>query len=243
MSETQRLMQTLKQQLKLQGLTYRDVAATLAVSEASVKRLLNSGQLTLDRLLKLCERLGLTLAELTELAAARQDKLRVLSAAQEKELVSDPRLLLVTVCILNHWTLEELLAQYRLETAEAIGLLLRLERLGLMDVLPGNRIRLNVARDFDWRPDGPIRAWFRATGETDFLAHPFTGSGEVQWFSHAMLDQGRLAEVQQALHRLRQVLADCHQDSLSSPLAQRQGCGLLVALRPWEPAAFVELRR
>jgi hypothetical protein len=40
----------------------------------------------------------------------------------------------------------------------------------ILDLLPGNRVRLNVARDFDWLPDGPFHRFFRAQGQDDFLA-------------------------------------------------------------------------
>jgi DNA-binding CsgD family transcriptional regulator len=42
MSEVSQLLTTVERQLKLQGKTYRDVAASLQLSEASAKRLLTS---------------------------------------------------------------------------------------------------------------------------------------------------------------------------------------------------------
>jgi hypothetical protein len=243
MSEVSQLLTTIKRQLKLQGKTYRDVAASLQLSEASVKRLLTSDTLGVDRLVEISNMLGFTLAELAQEAALTETRLRTLSPAQEKELVSDTRLLLVAVCALNHWTLQDMLAVYRLSEAECLQKLLHLDRLHLIALMPGNRIRLNVARDFDWLPDGPIRRYFRTEGLDDFLDSGFDKPEQSLAFTHGMLTESALARMQAELRQLRARFAELHEESLASPLPKRRGSGLLLALREWEPAAFTALRR
>jgi transcriptional regulator with XRE-family HTH domain len=243
MSDVDQLLATIKRQLKLQGKTYRDVAAALDLSEASVKRLLTSSTLGIDRVVDIARLLGFTLAELAQEAALGAIRLHTLSAEQEHELVSDTALLLVAVCALNHWTLADMLAVYRLAEAECLHKLLRLDRLRLIDLLPGNRIRLNVARDFDWLPGGPIRQYFRTQGLDDFLDSAFAGPDESFAFAHGMLTESAIATLQQELRRLRARFAELHEESLASPLPKRRGSGLLLALREWEPAAFTALRR
>jgi transcriptional regulator with XRE-family HTH domain len=243
MTEVTQLVGTLKRQLKLQGKTYRDVAATLGLSEPSVKRLFSSGQFSLDRLVEVCNLLGFTLAELAQEANAGESRLRTLTAAQEKELVSDPMLLLVAVCALNHWAMHDMLAAYRLSEAECLQRLLRLDRLHVISLLPGNRIRLNVSRDFDWLVDGPIRLYFREQGLADFLDSRFARADESLTFSHGMLTEAAIDKMQAELRRLRQSFAELHEESLASSLPKRRGSGLLLALREWEPAGFTSLRR
>lgn len=243
MSEISQIVATIKRQLKLQGLTYRDVAAALDLSEPSVKRLFASEQFTLERLVDICSLLGFTLAEIAQEAQDGQRHLRTLSAEQEGELVSDARLLLVAVCALNHWRLIDMVAAYRVSEADCVRYLLRLDRLGLITLLPGNRIRLNVARDFDWLPDGPIRRHFREEGMPEFIAGAFDGSGESLDFAHGMLTESARAKLQDELRQLRARFAQLHEESLAAPLAARRGSGLLLALREWEPAAFAALRR
>ncbi|MFC0252673.1 helix-turn-helix domain-containing protein [Massilia consociata] len=243
MSEVTRLVTTLKRELKRQGKTYRDVGVALGLSEPSVKRLFASGQFTLERLVEVCGLLGLTLAELAHEAGQGSQRIRTLTAAQEGELVSDARLLLVAVCALNHWTMAEMLGAYRLTEAECVQLLLRLDRLALITLLPGNRIRLNVARDFDWLPDGPIRRYFREQGMPEFVDSGFSAPGDVLDFVHGMLTESARAKLQAELRQLRERFAQLHEESLAAPLPQRRGTGLLLALREWEPAAFAGLRR
>jgi len=157
--------------------------------------------------------------------------------------VSDRRLLLVAVCALNHWTLAEMVATYRLTEAECLERLLRLDRLGLIELLPGNRIRIKVARDFDWLPEGPIRRFFQTEGQGDFLNSAFLGPGEELAFAHGMLTEAALAELGAAVRQLRQKFAALHDEGQTAPLGRRRGTGLLLAMREWEPRAFAELRR
>jgi transcriptional regulator with XRE-family HTH domain len=243
MTEVTQIVRTLKRQLKLQGKTYRDVAAAMDLSEPSVKRLFSSGTLSIDRLVAVCNLLGFTLAELAQEASVSGSRLRTLSSAQEKELMSDPMLLLVAVCALNHWTLQDMLAVYRLSETQCLQRLLRLDRLKLISLLPGNRIRLDVARDFDWLVDGPIRQYFREQGLVDFLDSSFARAEESLTFSHGMLTDVAIDKMQAALRQLRQSFAELHEESLASPLPKRTGSGLLLAMREWEPASFTRLRR
>jgi len=218
MSEITQIIATVKRQLKLQGLTYRDVAGALALSEPSVKRLFASEDFTLDRLVEVCSLLGFTLAEIAHEAQDGQRHLRTLTPGQESELVSDPRLLLVAVCALNHWRLAEMLGAYRLSEAECVQQLLRLDRLRLITLLPGNRIRLNVARDFDWLPDGPIRRYFREQGMPELIAGAFDGPGDALDFAHGMLTESARAKLQHELRQVRARFAQLHQESLAAPL-------------------------
>jgi hypothetical protein len=121
--------------------------------------------------------------------------------------------------------------------------LLHLDRLHLIALMPGNRIRLNVARDFDWLQDGPIRRYFRTEGLNDFLDSGFDRPEQSLAFTHGMLTESALARMQAELRQLRTRFAELHQESLASPLPKRRGSGLLLALREWEPAAFTALRR
>ena len=243
MTEADQLIATLKSQLRAQRMTYRDVASALGISEPSVKRLFASRRFTLGRLAEIATLLGFTLAELAQMAQAGALQLRTLTVLQEQELVSDTKLLLVAVCALNHWSMPDMLATYRLTEAECVSYLLRLDRLRLIDLLPGNRIRINVARDFDWLPDGPIRRHFREQGLPDFLSSPFAGVGEEMAFVHGMLTETALNELRVELQRLRQRFSRLHEEGVQAPMRQRQGTALLLAVREWEPAGFAALRR
>jgi hypothetical protein len=243
MTESARLISTIKKQLKSQAMTYRDVADAIRLSEPSIKRMFASGRLTVDRLVQISNLLGFTLAELTKEAQTGQIRLRTLTEKQERELVSEPKLLLIAVCALNHWTMSGIVDYYRVSETECIKYLLRLDKLRIIDLLPGNRIRINVSRDFDWLPSGPIKQYFQDRGQGDFLKSKFAQEDEVMAFVHGMFTDQALAKMFDELRRLRQKFAELHEESLSAPLSKRRGIGLLLAMRGWEPVDFTKLRR
>jgi transcriptional regulator with XRE-family HTH domain len=243
MTETTRLIATLKHRFKAAGLTYREVAQALDLSEASVKRLLGNGRMTVERLAQVCDLLGLTMAELLHEAESSTPRLHTLTPEQESRLVSDEKFLLVTVCALNHWSVDDVIATYRLSAAECIKYLLALDRMGLIKLKPGNRIQPLVARDFDWLPGGPIRQYFSQRGLPDFMDSRFDTPDESMSFVHGMLTKGALVQLNDELLKLRSKFAALHDQSSSAPLQERSGTALVLAMRGWEPQAFRKLRR
>lgn len=246
MTEIKQLLNTIKYQLKQQAKTYRDVAEALQLSEASIKRMFSESSeapITLDRIVEISHFLGFSLAELTQEASLSHEKLSTLSTAQETELVSDSVLLMVAVCAVNHWSMADILATYRLSETECLRHLLKLDQLKLISLLPGNRIRLNISRDFDWIPGGPIRDYFRQQGMPDFLNSRFHHEMENFTFTHGMLTEVAASKFQTELRQLKRKFAELHAESLQSPLKKRHGIGVLMAMRPWEPISFSKLRK
>src|SRR3989442_12125813 len=74
MSASAALIDTLKRELKAQGVTYAAVARALGMSEASVKRMFSRKDFTLKRLDQVLGFAGLELAELTR-SLERRDRL------------------------------------------------------------------------------------------------------------------------------------------------------------------------
>ena len=243
MSEADQLVVTLKQHLKSQGKTYRDVAQALGLSEPSVKRLFASRRFTVDRLVQVANLLGYSLAELAREAQTLQPRISGLTEAQEREIVSDTRLMIVAVCVLNHWEADEISAYYQISPAECVRCLLQLDKLRIIELLPGNRIRHNIARDFDWLPGGPIRQYFRKHLMSDFLRAEFGHENETLVFVNGMLTDQARAQMLEELRKLRKRFAELHEESLAAPLSQRYGTGLLFAMRSWEPTDFAKLRK
>jgi lambda repressor-like predicted transcriptional regulator len=242
-AESLRLIDTLKCLLKRQGHTYRDVGREVGLSEQSVKRMFSKGTFTLDRLVQLAALLGMSLAEIADQASQSTPSIRTLTEAQERELTAEPGLLLIAACVLNGWTPAEISATYKFTKAECLKRLLKLDRLGLITLLPGDRVRLSVARDFDWLPRGPIERFFRRQQKDDFLASDFAGKEENLYFLFGMFTSAAKARLDAQLRRLREEFAGFHRESLAAPFEQRRGACLLVAQREWEPRSFEALRR
>ena len=157
MPQTRELVTTLKAALKSQGKTYADVAEALDLTEASIKRIFSQQNFSLDRLDRVCQMLGMEISDLVQMMNERRQQLQQLTWAQEEELTADVTLMLVAVCVLNRWTMNEIVDYYRISEHECIRHLARLDRLKLIELLPKNRIRLLVAPNFSWIENGPIQ--------------------------------------------------------------------------------------
>jgi hypothetical protein len=179
--------------------------------------------------------------------ADRQFHVRVIarpwSSNQEKELVSDPKLLLVGVHALNNWTIDEIVETYALSKSECIRQLARLDRLGIIDLLPNNKIRVRVTQNFSWLPDGPIQQYFHARVQDDFFRSHFDGAGELMLFVSGMLSRPSLSALQSRLRKLRAEFSELHHQDLELPLAERFGTSMLLAVRPWTPDSFKRFQR
>ena len=243
MAQTRALIGALKQVLKSRGVTYAAIARRLGRSEASIKRVFAKQSFTLERLDRVCQILGIEITDLAKMVEHESERIVQLTLDQEKEIVSDPKLLLVAVHALNHWTLDEIIAQYTISKTECIRQLARLDRLRIIDLLPNNRIRVIVGRNFAWLPDGPFRRHFRGQLEANFFGSRFDGRGEHLAFVSGMLSRNSNAVIQHHMRRLGAEFTELHNQDLRLPLEERFGTSLLVAMRPWVPDMFKKMQR
>jgi transcriptional regulator with XRE-family HTH domain len=243
MAQTKALIGALKQVLKSRGVTYAEIARRLGMSEASIKRVFAKESFTLERLDRICQVLGIEITDLAKMVEHESERVVQLTLQQEREIVADPKLLLVAVHALNHWTLDEIVAQYTISKTECIRLLARLDRLRILDLLPNNRIRVIVGRNFSWLPDGPFRRHFRGQLEANFFGSRFDGKGEHLSFVSGMLSRNSNAVIQHHMRRLEAEFTELHNQDVRLPLEERFGTSLLIAVRPWVPDMFKQLHR
>ena len=115
MSQTSQLIDTLKRELRKQRITYKQVAAALELSEASVKRLFAGRFFTLERLECICELLGMSFSDLVQQSEKDIALTQELTLEQEQELVSDVKLLLMSYLLINHFDFDEIIATYDID--------------------------------------------------------------------------------------------------------------------------------
>ncbi len=90
MSESARIIDVLKRTLKTRGLTYRDIAGKVSLSEASIKRVFAEETFTLQRLEKICTAIGMTVGELVRMASETHDaNSQYLTLEQEQLLAAN----------------------------------------------------------------------------------------------------------------------------------------------------------
>ena len=180
---------SLKAIMRSKGKTYADAAKVLDLSEGSVKRLFSTGGLSLQRLETLCNWIGTDIKEVIVNAERQQPHITQLTLDQENELVDDPRLLLVTFLVLNNWKEHEIKAAFDYTEPELNIHFAKLERIGLIELLPFNRMHLLTARNFQWSENGPVRSFFAQNILPQFIQGGFTQPGEKMHFMGGMLSE------------------------------------------------------
>ncbi|MCK6417242.1 MAG: helix-turn-helix transcriptional regulator [Giesbergeria sp.] len=243
MSTTADLVTALKKELKAAQMTYADLAQQLGMAESSVKRMLAKGDMPLSRIDAICRALALDFADLARHVADSQPLLQELSQEQEKAVVSDKKLLLVAISVLSQWTLEQIVATYRLSEAEGIKYFAQLDRIGIIELRPLNRYRLKLAKTFRWRPHGPVMNYFREHALLDYFAGGFDGPGEGVLLVHGSISRALAPAFMERMQRVAQDFAQQHLADQRLPQPQREGYTLLLALRSWEFEAFAQMRR
>src|SRR5262245_53632589 len=236
------MFEGLKMHLKARGLTYDDVAKALNISEATVKRIFATRNCTLERLDSICELVQVDTAELARGLPRASRLINLLSQEQEEELISDPALLLVAICAMHQLRVEDIVKYDKLEESQCVSLLLRLERIGILELHENNRIRLRLARNFAWIPNGPIMRYVKSQTR-DFFDYPFQAPGEImRMLTVRVSTESRMALLRQ-IEQLAREFAEQHSADARLPLDQRLPISVLIAVRSWEPAFFKAFRR
>ena len=243
MSTTADLILALKKELKSAQLTYADLAIALGMAESSVKRMLAKGDMPLSRIDAICRALKLDFADLARRVADAQPLLAQLTQDQEKAVVADKKLLLVAICVLSQWTLEQITTSYRLTEAQCVGYLVKLDRIGIIELRPLNRYRLKLAKTFRWRPHGAVMDYFRENALLDYFAGGFNGDSEGLLLVHGSISRSVAPAFMERLQRVAQDFAQQHLADQKLNDKDREGYTLLLAMRSWEFEAFASLRR
>ncbi|MBS0468678.1 MAG: helix-turn-helix transcriptional regulator [Proteobacteria bacterium] len=243
MSTTADLISALKTELKSAHMTYADLAQALGMAESSIKRMLARGDMPLSRIDAICRALKLDFADLARRVADSQPLLAELSQEQERAVVADKKLLLMAICVLSQWTLEQVTGAYRLSEAEGIRYLAQLDRIGIIELRAGNRYRLKLAKTFRWRAHGPVMHYFREHALLDYFGGGFDGAGEGLLLVHGSIARSLAPALVERLQRVAQDFAQQHLADQRLPEQDREGYTLLLAMRSWEFEAFAQMRR
>lgn len=243
MSRAIAVLDALKHVLKQQGVTYAQLAAALNLSEASIKRLFVSKQITLHRLEQICDAINYDMEELFDLVAESHRTVTELTEQQEQELVDNLKLMLVGFRLFNHYTFEDILRDYDITETEGIQLLAQLDRMGIIDLLPNNRVRMRLARTFSWLKDGPIQRFFERRVQSNFFEVSFSKYNELRLVLNGMLSEHSNQILQQRMQRLASEYESLVKEDKKIDLRKRHGTTLVLAIRPWEVEVFAQFRR
>jgi len=240
-NQTEQLVDALKGALRSRGVTYRDVAAQLGISEASVKRIFSEKSFTLRRLEDICRLLDTNVYELARQTPMRRESPpRELSNAQEQALADDPVLLTYFYLLITGWKAQRIARRFGLDPASNERCLDALSDLGLVHRLPRNRLRLTTGRRINWRRDGPVRRLYEARVKAEFLHSRFASSDETMRLESGELSDASVRMLQRRIDRLAAEFEDRAEADVDLPATQKRAYAMLLAFRPWTFWGLVE---
>lgn len=202
---------TLRQRLRGAGHTNRSAAQAIGVSEATVKRWLAGKGLTTDRLEDLCQLAGVSLVELLEDARPRTAEVAgQLTMAQEKALAADHSLSFTLFIMLSGASPRDIVADFGVSPDFVERRVAKLERLALVDRLPGGNVRPLVDRKIAW-VRGPLRESFERHAKRSFVDMDFSSPDTMYAAEPVKLSPVGVMRVHALLQRVRldvQALSD-----------------------------------
>jgi transcriptional regulator with XRE-family HTH domain len=244
MSECAQIIAVLKRSLKARGTTYRDLAKALDLSEASIKRIFAEETFSLARLEQICTALGLSIAEVSRMAAQQTSfGGQQLTLEQEQVLASDWHLLACFHMLLNGHQPADIGRELNLPERELRRLLVKLDTAKLIELQPKLRARLRTPNVIAWRSDGPVRRLYEQQVKTEFLQAEFTGRHELINFVSAELSEASAKILIRKAESLARDFAELATLDAGLLDKEKRSMGLLLALRPWVFSMFDGLRK
>jgi DNA-binding Xre family transcriptional regulator len=241
-SESAAIIQVLKRSLKTRGLTYRDLAKRVGLSEASIKRVFASETFTLQRLEEICTSIGLSITEVVRIAAESQETpSKFLTIDQEQLLADSPRLLACFYLLLNGRSSAEIIERMALSERELRKFYVMLDNAKLIELLPKLKARLRVGPVITWRTDGPMYRVYERRVKAEFLQSEFKGPLEALHFRSAEISEASAKVLARKLEHLEKDFVEMATLDVGLPAAQKQNVALLVAFRPWVLSMFSSL--
>ncbi|WP_246152388.1 helix-turn-helix domain-containing protein [Sphingomonas montanisoli] len=161
-AEMEQMLAQLRRKLRGAGWTQAALANDLGVGPATIKRWLHGRGLTVQMLGRLCALAHTNLAELSDDSRDRTQAQGDLTLAQEEALTRDSNLSTIFFLIVNGWPPAEAVEAFHIPADVVDRHVERLERLALIDRLPGGRVRARLS---------PTHAWQRAPMRRHFERH------------------------------------------------------------------------
>lgn len=165
--------------IKKNGISYFDLAKNLGVSEATVKRRLNGGQLTLSQLMEFSEILNISVYDLIETSRNQDTKPCQFSHAQEELLGKDLSYLQIFRLSMLKSSFSDIQKYLDLSELELRKKLKRLEKVGLVRLMPEDRIVPILTYPVKWIEGGPLqKAYFKKNISSlfEYISDNYVGS-------------------------------------------------------------------
>lgn len=159
--EQLKIQRVLKKLMKQKGMTYQGLSEVLGVSEATIKRRLNGPDLSINEINDFATVFSLSFYELLELSKLEQREAHEFTPDQETLLASAAQVMGLFRAVLAGRSFVECKDQLHLSELDLRRYCRQLEDVGLVQLLPGDRIVPLVKFPFRWRKNGVLATTYQ----------------------------------------------------------------------------------
>ena len=234
MNESKHIIQTLKKLLRSKGVTYSRLAKVLELSEASVKRIFSEETFSLDRLGKICNVLGITIHDLANLANKNgRENIYCYTLEQERFFCNNLSCLAFFDMLLNLGSVKNIQKKFKVSQKKISFYLSSLEKLGLIERHPYDRVKLLVSNNVQWIRNGPLRKKLFDLAKAEFLNNEFDEKNSFYKFITAQISKSTHRKLLVKLDELTKELI--RESELEKEVGVNvEDIGLILCSRPWK---------
>ena len=168
--ETAEILETIKKLLDERGLSYGMLAKHLNLSLSSVKRLMNSDEISLGRIIAICDLIGVELQDVLRLQAEQTDGLFTFTEEQEQYFSKAPHFLAYLYELAAKSDPSQIEKKWNISKRSTKKYLDALHALGLIHI-SGEKVVLKFKGTFSWNDNGTLGKAFSKLQIMNFSKH------------------------------------------------------------------------
>lgn len=237
-TDAKKLLKSLQEVLKSKKITYAELALQMEVSEVTVKRLFSIQNCNLQTVFKICDLVGISFFDLAALANQEKEVDYVLSEEQEKFFAANPAMFGIFRSLHRGVSPEKLAEAWKLSSQKFFKVLRKIENYGLLEVLPGNQVRIKAVGNIRFQHKGPLARAILRPQIAQFLDHVdvFLKNKDVCMHSAEVeLSKTSITELVEEIHALgAKYRARALRDKNLLSADQLQSVHWLYAFAPYE---------
>lgn len=160
--EIENIQNIIKKLLKQKKMNSSKLSSLMKISEATAKRFLSGNDLSLERIIQICDILELKFHDLMDLSKTLESEYYFLSVDQEIFLSKNPVHFSIILLLLKNKSVSLILSELKLDLIKFEICILELQNLDFLH-FEDNEIFMKIRPGFDWQKGGPLWNTFLKT--------------------------------------------------------------------------------
>ena len=245
MGQIDQFLAAFKSSLKAKNIIYRDLAKSLNLSESSIKRILASKSISLERIDEICRVCDISFSEVCRNANFGEDvSSYTVTKEQEKILAENPRLLHYFILLNDGLSPAKIEKNFEITSQVSKKNLLHLDKINLLELHPRDRIKLkNKTGTLRFRKDGAVGKILFAQTKNNYLNHDFESNLDYIRFVTNVFAEESLIKFKKKFDK---IVSELQEESRMASSIDPKGLhdmGVLLAFRPWTNSSLDAIKK